>query len=306
MVALMVKNLVCPLQCGLPVTHDLNKIIVHGAKEHNLKNICFEIPKGKLVVLTGPSGSGKSSIATDILQKECIRQYLESLGMMTDHIEKAKVDSITGLSPSIGVSQRVADFNPRSTVGTRTGILTILRNMFAAMGSQPCRGCGQTVKQPLQDKHKLTTVEIEEQSGSTVKTRKKSYFACPQCNHHLEKLQMAHFSFNALSGACEACKGVGDIINVDIARLLNEEKTLRSGGVAYWNESLAKYYENVIVAASRHYNFPFDPTIPIGKYTQEQKDFLLYGIDFPVFATACKSIAAPKKVSEGNLRQVNH
>ena len=76
----MFKNFVCALKCGLPVANDVAKIIVHGAKEHNLKNICFEIPKGKLVALTGPSGSGKSSIATDILQKECIRQYLESLG----------------------------------------------------------------------------------------------------------------------------------------------------------------------------------------------------------------------------------
>ena len=79
-------------------------ILVHGAKAHNLKNICFEIPKNKLIALTGPSGSGKSSIATDVLQSECIRQYLESLGMTTDHIEKAKVDRIMGLSPSIGVS----------------------------------------------------------------------------------------------------------------------------------------------------------------------------------------------------------
>jgi len=81
----MFKNFVCSSKCDLPVTGDLAKIIVHGAREHNLKNICFEIPKGKLVALTGPSGSGKSSIATGILQKECLRQYLESLGMTTDH-----------------------------------------------------------------------------------------------------------------------------------------------------------------------------------------------------------------------------
>ena len=82
--------------------------------------------------------------------------------MTTDHITKAKVDNIMGLSPSIGVSQRVTDFNPRSTVGTKTGILTILRNLFASIGHQPCVGCGKTVKQPLQDKNKLTTIEIEE------------------------------------------------------------------------------------------------------------------------------------------------
>ena len=83
--------------------------------------------------------------------------------MVTDHIEKAKVDSIMGLSPSIGVTQRLTDFNPRSTVGTRSGILTILRNMFAAMGHQPCTGCGHIAKQPLQDKNKLTTVGIEKE-----------------------------------------------------------------------------------------------------------------------------------------------
>ncbi len=169
----MIKKFVCTSKCGLPVTRDLAKIIVHGAREHNLKNICFEIPKGKLVALTGPSGSGKSSIATDILQKECLRQYLESLGMTTDHIEKAKVDHIMGLSPSIGVSQRVTDFNPRSTVGTKTGILTILRNLFASIGHQPCAGCGKTVKQPLQDKNKLTTVEIDEKEVLLQRKEKK-------------------------------------------------------------------------------------------------------------------------------------
>ena len=76
----MFKNFVCSSKCGLPVTRDLAKIIVHGAREHNLKNICFEIPKGKLVALTGPSGSGKSSIATESCKKNVIRQYLESLG----------------------------------------------------------------------------------------------------------------------------------------------------------------------------------------------------------------------------------
>jgi len=300
----MIKNFVCPLQCGLSSTKDIPKIIVHGAKEHNLKNICFEIPKGKLVALTGPSGSGKSSIATGILQKECIRQYLESLGMVTDHIEKAKVDNIMGLSPSIGVTQRVTDFNPRSTVGTRSGILTILRNMFAAMGHQPCTGCGKIVKQPLQDKNKLTTIEIEDETNSSSKKIKKSYFDCPYCGQQLEKLKMNHFSFNALAGACEVCKGVGQIISVDLSRLLNEEKTMRTGGVDFWGEAIAKYYESVITAASRHYNFPFDPTIPIKNYTKEQRNFLLYGISFPDFIKAHKNIQAPKKVSEGNFEGV--
>ncbi len=290
---------------AISVSRKSDSIIVHGAKEHNLKNICFEIPKGKLVALTGPSGSGKSSIATDILQKECVRQFLESLGMVTDHIEKAKAHMIMGLSPSIGVTQRVTDFNPRSTVGTRSGILTILRNLFSVLGCQLCNSCRKKVKQPLQDKHKLTVVEIDEdETNSSSKKRKISYFGCPQCGQQLEKLKMAHFSFNALAGACASCKGVGEIISVDLSHLLNEEKTIRNGGVDLWSEALAKHYENVILAASRHYSFSFDPALPIKDYTKEQRNFLLYGITFSDFIKAHKDIQAPKKVSEGNFEGI--
>lgn len=295
----MGKPFACPLNCGLPVTNDPTKIVVHGAKEHNLKNVCFEIPKGKLVALTGPSGSGKSSIAVEVLQKECLRQFLESLGMTTDHITKPKVDHILGLSPSIGVSQRVTDFNPRSTVGTKTGIVTILRNLFASIGHQPCAGCGKSVKQPLMSK--LTTIELDETSS---KKKTRSFFDCPTCGHALEKLQMAHFSPNAALGACETCKGVGEIIGVEIARLLNEEKTLKDGGVSFWDEALAKYYAGVIQAAAKHYNFHFDTSLPIRNYTKEQRDFLLYGVSFPEFVKAHKNIKEPKKVSDGKFEGV--
>lgn len=299
-------NFVCNLcKDSIPVTRKPDTILVHGAREHNLKNICFEIPKGKLVALTGPSGSGKSSIATDILQKECVRQYLESLGMTTDHIEKAKVNLIMGLSPSIGVPQRVTDFNPRSTVGTKTGILTILRNMFAVMGFQPCVNCGKSVKEPLQDKHKLKTIEIEEENtGSSTKKRKKSFFDCPYCGQQLKKLQMAHFSYNTIAGACEGCKGEGEAINVNLSCLLNEEKTIRDGGVDFWDKATAKHYEKVILAASRHYSFSFDQNLPIKNYTKEQKNFLLYGTTFPDFVKTYKHVKAPKKVSEGNFEGV--
>ena len=115
---------------------------------------------------------------------------------------------------------------------------------------------------------------------------------------------MTHFSFNAKAGTCEACKGVGEIIDTDLPRLLNEEKTIRNGGVDFWNEALAKYYESVILAASRHYNFSFDPAIPIRNYTREQRSFLLYGITYPDFVKAHKNIKAPKKVSEGNFEGI--
>lgn len=301
----MPKQFVCSSECDLGTVQDPAKIIVHGAREHNLKNICFEIPKGKLVALTGPSGSGKSSIAVEILQKECLRQFLESLGMTTDHIAKAKVDKIMGLSPAIGVSQRVTDFNPRSTVGTKTGILTILRNLFASIGRISCPGCGSVVKQPLQDKTKLTTIELEEKKGdSSTKKRTKSTFDCPHCGHELEKLKMAHFSFNAVAGACDTCKGVGEIISVDLSRLLNEDRSLKNGGVGIWDEALAEYYERVIQSAARHYNFPFDSSVPIRNYTKEQKDFLLYGVSCPDFLKTHEDVKEPKKVSEGRFEGI--
>ncbi len=298
----MSKNFGCSSQCGLPLDLDLSKIIVHGAKEHNLKNICFEIPKGKLVALTGPSGSGKSSIAVEVLQKECLRQFLESLGMTTDHITKAKVDTIIGLSPAIGVTQRVTDFNPRSTVGTKTAILTILRNLFASMGRQPCSGCGNLVKQPLQDKSKLTTIEVEKEGSE--KKKMKSYFDCPHCGSRLEKLEMAYFSFNASAGACESCKGMGEKIEVNISHLLNLEKAIKNGGVGFWDQALGEYYERVIQAAAKHYNFPIDTSLPLANYTKEQRDFILYGVDFPEFVKAHKNIKPPKKVSDGKYEGI--
>lgn len=90
------------------------EILIIGARENNLKNISLSIPKNKLVVLTGVSGSGKSTIAFETLQKECQRQYMESLGMVTDEYVRPKVDSITGLSPAISVNQNNSNRNPRS------------------------------------------------------------------------------------------------------------------------------------------------------------------------------------------------
>ena len=118
----------------------LNKIKVYGAKEHNLKNINIEIPKNKLVIITGISGSGKSSLAFSTLYAEGQRRYLESLSsyarQFLDKVGKPKVDKIEGLTPAISIDQKTTSKNPRSTVGTITEIYDYIRLLYSRVGEQ--------------------------------------------------------------------------------------------------------------------------------------------------------------------------
>lgn len=130
-------------------------IIVRGANEHNLKNIDVEIPRDKLVVLTGLSGSGKSSLAFDTIYAEGQRRYVESLSsyarMFLGQMEKPDVESIEGLSPAISIDQKTTSKNPRSTVGTVTEIYDYLRLLYARIGVPHCPICGREIKQQTID-----------------------------------------------------------------------------------------------------------------------------------------------------------
>ena len=120
----------------------MDKIIVKGARENNLKNIDIELPKNKLIVMTGVSGSGKSSLAFDTIYAEGQRRYVESLSAYARQfiggVEKPDVDSIEGLSPSISIDQKTTNKNPRSTVGTITEIYDFLRLLYARIGVPYC------------------------------------------------------------------------------------------------------------------------------------------------------------------------
>ena len=133
----------------------LDKIVVHGAREHNLKNIDVTIPRDKLVVLTGLSGSGKSSLAFDTIYAEGQRRYVESLSsyarMFLGQMEKPDVDMIDGLSPAISIDQKTTSKNPRSTVGTVTEIYDYLRLLYARIGIPHCPICGREIKQQTID-----------------------------------------------------------------------------------------------------------------------------------------------------------
>ncbi|MBT3387263.1 MAG: excinuclease ABC subunit UvrA [Desulfobacula sp.] len=147
---------------------DKNKIIIEGAREHNLKNINVEIPKNSLTVITGLSGSGKSTLAFDTLYAEGQRRYVESLStyarQFLGRMDKPDVDAIIGLSPAISIEQKTASHNPRSTVGTVTEIYDYLRLLFARIGTPYCYKCGLPISSMSIDQITDRVMGVDENS----------------------------------------------------------------------------------------------------------------------------------------------
>ncbi len=143
-----------------------DKIIIRGAREHNLKNVDLEIPRDKLVVFTGLSGSGKSSLAFDTIYADGQRRYVESLSsyarQFLGQMEKPDVDSIEGLSPAISIDQKTTSKNPRSTVGTVTEIYDYLRLLYARIGHPHCPVCGREISQQTVDQMVDRVLELPE------------------------------------------------------------------------------------------------------------------------------------------------
>ncbi len=146
----------------------IEKIFIKGAKEHNLKNIDIEIPRNKFVVLTGLSGSGKSSLAFDTIYAEGQRRYVESLSAYARQflglMEKPDVEYIEGLSPAISIDQKTTSKNPRSTVGTVTEIYDYLRLLYARIGIPHCPNCGKEVKQQTVDQMVDSILSLEKRT----------------------------------------------------------------------------------------------------------------------------------------------
>ena len=127
----------------------MDQLVIRGAREHNLRNVSIELPRDRLIVFTGLSGSGKSSLAFDTIYAEGQRRYVESLSayarQFLGQMDKPDVDFIEGLSPAISIDQKSASRNPRSTVGTITEVYDYLRLLYARIGVQYCHKCGKTV-----------------------------------------------------------------------------------------------------------------------------------------------------------------
>ena len=143
-----------------------NQIVIKGAREHNLKNIDITLPRDKLIVMTGLSGSGKSSLAFDTIYADGQRRYMESLSsyarQFLGQMEKPDVDSITGLSPAISIDQKITSKNPRSTVGTVTEVYDYLRLLYARIGIPHCPVCGKEIRQQTVDQIVDKILELDE------------------------------------------------------------------------------------------------------------------------------------------------
>jgi len=350
-------------------------ISVRGARQHNLKNVDVDIPRDQLVVITGLSGSGKSSLAFDTIYAEGQRRYVESLSsyarQFLGQMDKPDVDFIDGLSPAISIDQKASSRNPRSTVGTVTEIYDYLRLLFARVGDPHCPTCQRPITpqtpqeivdhiltmpldakvlilapvvrarkgnytQLLQDltkegfsrvrvdgkihhlsddikidRYAIHDIEIvvdrlslnaEQQQRLTesVETALKygegllyvhlvdegrdvvfsEQFACPSCNLSFGEITPKLFSFNSPYGACETCKGLGSLQEIDPELVFDRSRSLSQGGFLPWKGSAGSYLQSLIEAAGEVIGI--DPQTPLDNVPEESFQRLCYGLDEPV------------------------
>lgn len=218
-----------------------NSIKIKGARANNLKNISIEIPRDKFIVITGISGSGKSSLAFDTIYAEGRRRYVESLSsyarQFIGQIDKPDIDSMDGISPAISIDQKSRSNNPRSTVGTMTEIYDFMRLLYARIG----------------------------------KARRGSSGSRP-------KLEPRNFSFNSPSGACAQCSGLGIKTEIDPELLVNPNLTISQGAVRAWARCALPDQNRImreLEAAARAQGFNLDTEIK--NLSKEQLLFALYG-----------------------------
>src|SRR5262250_825668 len=234
----------------------IDRITVRGARQHNLKNINVDIPRDRFTVITGLSGSGKSSLAFDTIYAEGQRRYVESLSayarQFLDQLEKPDVDSVDGLSPAISIEQKTVSRSPRSTVGTVTEVYDYMRLLFSSIGIPHCHICGaaitrQSVDQIVQNVLALPEGERVMVLAPIVRGRKGEFkkeleklakdgflrarvdgeeklyserMACVNCGINVPPLEPRSFSFNSAYGACKRCHGLGTVMEIDRTKLI--------------------------------------------------------------------------------------
>ncbi|MBN1889734.1 MAG: excinuclease ABC subunit UvrA [Thermoflexales bacterium] len=224
----------------------MKHITISGARLHNLKNVDVGIPKDSLVVVTGVSGSGKSSLAFDIVFEEERKQYLQSIGMLWNIAGEDAFDQIDGIGPTVAVQQAIIrQSNPRSVVGTRTRLLAYLGMLYAREGHMPCSLCGTSVGGDL---------------------------ACEQCGNVEERLAANVFSFNSPNGMCLACEGRGVHFELAMDRLVPDEAITLSQVLA--RAGALSTFQHLLKGRLK----PYADT-PFRQMPDEARDHILYGLE---------------------------
>ena len=256
---------------------DGNFIKIKGARTNNLKNIDLEIPRNKLVVITGLSGSGKSSLAFDTIYAEGQRRYVESLSSYARQfvglMDKPDVDMIEGLSPAISIDQRTVGHNPRSTVGTVTEIYDYLRLLYSKCGQPYCPECNIKLKKEAEEKKTSKTIR-----GREIKsTKMERFFTCPECGYRRAELEPRDFSFNSGHGACSVCGGLGTKSEIDPELVFNPNLSILEGAIkplSHSNLSGNGLFLELNELATRN-NFSLRPAIK--DLSSETKKLILSG-----------------------------
>lgn len=242
-----------------------NYIEIRGSKVNNLKNISCKIPRNKLTVITGLSGSGKSSLAFDTIFAEGQRRYVESLSSFARQflgvLEKPHVDEIKGLSPALSIDQKTAVRSPRSTVGTMSEIYDHLRLMFSHIAIIKCAHCHI----------KMKVVEYNSEGGT-------KNWQCPKCKYAVNGSSISSFSFNSPEGACPECQGLGVKLEIDPRLVVpNTKLTLNEGAIRPWQRMLTGYVwqKQELEKLSKKIKFSFDA--PIYKLASKNARAILFG-----------------------------
>ncbi len=223
----------------------MKQIVINGARIHNLKNITVTIPKDKLVVVTGVSGSGKSSLVFDIIFEEGKKQYLQSIGMLPGITEEDKFDQITGIGPTVAVQQAIIrQSNPRSMVGTKTKLLAYLSLLYAREGHIACSSCGTTVGRDL---------------------------VCDRCGNIEERMEANTFSANSPTGMCLQCEGRGVHFELVIEKLIPEEDMTLVQVLA--NSGVLSSFRHLLKGRLKSYQ-----NTPFWEMPAEAREHILYGV----------------------------